>query len=112
MFFCLPVLFGCQTQIKPDGTQQVARICPRCHNASVFAAKSKTWFEFFFVPIFPLSSKNVWICGICQWQVPIQPGWEPQIAGAPGHHPPGPPVQGWNPPNQPGYQPAYVVQQK
>jgi hypothetical protein len=43
--------------------------------AAVVSAKKKTNFELFCVPIFPLKSKRVWACGICQWMVPIQQGY-------------------------------------
>lgn len=43
-------------------------------SAAVVSAKKKTTFELFCVPIFPLSSKHVWACGICQWMVPLQQG--------------------------------------
>jgi ribosomal protein L37AE/L43A len=105
MFFCLPIFFGCQTKIKPESSGQPSRSCPRCHNASVIAAKKTTWFEFFFVPVIPFSSKHIWICGICQWKSPQGAGqFEPAIAGA---HPPG----GYQQPNAPGYQPVYLAQQ-
>ncbi|KZP23608.1 hypothetical protein FIBSPDRAFT_737216, partial [Athelia psychrophila] len=65
---------GCTTKISPDSDQQ-PRVCPRCHNGSVFGAKSRQWFEFCFVPLVPMSSKHVWMCSICQWQVPIQQGY-------------------------------------
>ncbi|KAJ8519887.1 hypothetical protein ONZ45_g3200 [Pleurotus djamor] len=85
MFFCLPIFF---------------------------AAKSKMWFEFFFVPIIPLSSDHVWICSICQFKAPIQQPsqWEPQIAQNFGYYPPQNQNQNFVAPNHPGYQPAYVVQ--
>ncbi|TFK42737.1 hypothetical protein BDQ12DRAFT_290731 [Crucibulum laeve] len=101
-FFCLPIICGCQTQIAPEGDQN-PRICPRCHNAAVVSAKSREWFEFCFVPMVPMSSKQIWTCAICNWNVPLQSGWEPQQAGggqlAAGYYPPG----GWQ---QPGYQPG------
>ncbi|KAI6118754.1 hypothetical protein EDD16DRAFT_1692857 [Pisolithus croceorrhizus] len=86
-FFCIPLVFGCPNKIRPTG-DQTPRICPR---SSMFAAKSRIWFEFCFVPLIPLQSKDVWMCGICQLQTVMQPGWEPPVAG-PGH----------------GYQPTYV----
>ncbi|THV07905.1 hypothetical protein K435DRAFT_709039 [Dendrothele bispora CBS 962.96] len=108
MFFCLPIFFGCQDTVKPDGNEQVARICPRCNNGSVFAAKKKTWFEFFFIPLIPFNTKHIWMCSICQWAAPLGPGlWEPAIAYAP--------PQGWNSPPQSfqaGYNPGYPNQQK
>jgi len=121
--FCLPIIFGCPTKIKPDGDQS-PRICPRCNNASVTSAKSRLWFELCFVPLIPMQSKRIWMCSICQWSVPLQQGWEPAIPG--GDFQPGrpwqqqPPVGYMNapsghmgpPPNtyQPGYQPGYLNQ--
>ncbi|KAK7036751.1 hypothetical protein VNI00_011417 [Paramarasmius palmivorus] len=113
MFICLPILFGCQTKIKPAGGEQAARLCPNCHNASVFAAKSKMWLEFFFVPIIPMDSKDIWMCGICQWRAKMGPGlWEPPVAYGGGFHT----SQGYFSPQQPGsfqqgYSPAYIGQQ-
>lgn len=98
--------------------------------ASIVAAKSKLWFEFFFVPIFPMSSDHIWICTICQFRAPLQTGcvalcpshllplfsavthsqWEPQVASNFGYFPPPQQQQNWIAPNQPGYQPAYIVQ--
>ncbi|KAJ7074267.1 hypothetical protein C8F01DRAFT_14739 [Mycena amicta] len=125
MFFCLPILCGCQQNLKPEG-DPTARICPNCHNASVFSAKKTEWFTLFFVPLVPFSSKHVWLCHICRWIAPHAPGsvsvcqpahplpfpscvahtcslfsqWEPAIAHAHG----GPS------PMQPSYQPGYVNQ--
>ncbi|KAI6036831.1 hypothetical protein BKA83DRAFT_4167974, partial [Pisolithus microcarpus] len=87
-FFCIPLVCqcarfqqsDCPNKIKPMSGNQSPRICPRCHNASMFAAKSRTWFEFCFVPLIPLRSKDVWMCGICQLQTVMQPGWAPPIA--------------------------------
>ncbi|KAJ7582618.1 hypothetical protein C8J56DRAFT_955275 [Mycena floridula] len=86
MFFCIPL--GCHTSIKPDSNQEGrARLCPRCHNAAVFSAKRTEWFELFFIPIIPISSKHVWLCSICQFSAVLAPGqWEPPIAGQPGSH--------------------------
>ncbi|EPQ58401.1 hypothetical protein GLOTRDRAFT_110180 [Gloeophyllum trabeum ATCC 11539] len=111
-FFCLPIMFGCPTKIKPEG-DQTPRICPRCHNASVFAAKSRMWFELCFVPLIPMSSKHIWMCSICQWNVPKQPSWEPAAIGGGQYHHSGPaPPQGWaGPPGgnfAPGYNPGYA----
>ncbi|EGN96071.1 hypothetical protein SERLA73DRAFT_185591 [Serpula lacrymans var. lacrymans S7.3] len=108
-FFCLPIMIGCPTKIKPDGDQS-PRICPRCHNGAMFAAKSRTWFEFCFVPLIPMKSRHVWMCGICQLQVAMQPGWEPPVAH-PGYQHPGQTVGG-PAPNGYGYQPTYTQQQK
>ncbi|KAF8558410.1 hypothetical protein OG21DRAFT_1433128 [Imleria badia] len=110
--FCIPIVFGCPTKISPSGNQG-ARICPRCHNASMFAAKSRTWFELCFVPLIPFRSRLVWMCGICQLQTEMQPGWEPPLA-QPGYQHPGVPNQYGPPPvggpqnYGKGYQPGYV----
>ncbi|KAI0797871.1 hypothetical protein C8Q75DRAFT_739907 [Abortiporus biennis] len=111
-FFCLPILFGCSTKVKPEG-DQTPRLCPRCNNASVCRAKSRMWFEICFVPLIPMSNKHVWICTICQWEVPLQQNWEPVLPGQGfnrgGQAPwggPLPPPQSY----QPGYQPGYVNQ--
>jgi len=44
-------------------------------SVAVLSAKKKTYFELFCVPVFPMSSKHVWVCGICQWRVPLQQGY-------------------------------------
>ncbi|KIM87569.1 hypothetical protein PILCRDRAFT_815127 [Piloderma croceum F 1598] len=98
-FFCIPIMFGCTTKIKPDGDQP-ARVCPRCHNASVISANSRNWFELCFVPLVPMSSKHIWMCSICQWNVPLQQGWEPPVAG----------FQQQGPQGVHGYQPTYLNQ--
>ncbi|WFC94911.1 E2 ubiquitin-conjugating enzyme [Malassezia brasiliensis] len=49
-FFCIPIVFGCpdKTSQEGDGTPYV---CPRCHNAQVVEAKSRTWFELCWIPL-------------------------------------------------------------
>ncbi|KAF9648997.1 hypothetical protein BDM02DRAFT_3084095, partial [Thelephora ganbajun] len=64
---------GISQKINPDDGQN-PRICPRCNNVAVLSAKKKTYFELCCVPVFPMSSKHVWVCGICQWRVPLQQG--------------------------------------
>ncbi|KAJ7168196.1 hypothetical protein C8R43DRAFT_983393 [Mycena crocata] len=108
MFFCLPILIGCQQKIKPEG-DFTARVCPNCHNAAVFSAKKTTWFEFFFVPLVPLSSKHVWICQICHWMAPHGAGqWEPTIAYG-GYQQPNYET-GYAQPTPNNYQPTYLQQ--
>ncbi|KIM49278.1 hypothetical protein M413DRAFT_103107 [Hebeloma cylindrosporum] len=112
-FFCIPLICGCSTKISPEG-DQTPRICPRCHNAAVSSAKSKEFFEFCFVPLIPMSSKHVWLCSICRWEVPLQQGWEPQSVAnlpmQPGGYYPQQPQPGWQP-NQPQhYQGQYQGQ--
>ncbi|KAJ3483339.1 hypothetical protein NLI96_g6391 [Meripilus lineatus] len=97
LFFCIPIIFGCPTKIKPEG-DPTPRICPRCHNVAVQRAKSRTWFELCFVPLIPMGSKHIWICSICQWSVPLQPNWEPQQANF-GYQ--GPPYGVAGPPPRP-----------
>ncbi|KAM6500657.1 hypothetical protein JOM56_003671, partial [Amanita muscaria] len=65
---------GCPTTYKAQAHHQVPHVCPNCHNASVIAAKRTTWFELFFIPIFPMSRKNVWMCHICQWHAALNAG--------------------------------------
>jgi len=77
---CLPIIFGCPTKIKPEG-DQTPRMCPRCNNASVISAKSRMWFELFWIPLVPLSSNHIWICTVCQWEVPHQEGYQPAVPG-------------------------------
>ncbi|KAJ8592796.1 hypothetical protein M405DRAFT_732517, partial [Rhizopogon salebrosus TDB-379] len=112
----IPFAVGCPTKVKPEGSQE-ARICPRCHNAAMFSAKSRTWFEFCFVPLIPMNSKHIWMCGICQVQVNMQPGWEPQLAQPGYQHPQlqgqyGQNVFTQNAGYSPGYQPNYTQPQK
>ncbi|KAF8516905.1 hypothetical protein BU17DRAFT_50391, partial [Hysterangium stoloniferum] len=78
---------GCPTKISQDG-EQPGRICPRCSNVAVVSAKSRMWFELqvFFIPLIPMPSSNIWLCTICQWEVPHQQGYEPTLPGA-GFHP-------------------------
>ncbi|KAJ7847557.1 hypothetical protein B0H13DRAFT_84168 [Mycena leptocephala] len=68
--------------------------------ASVRSAKATTWFELFWVPLIPFSSKHIWLCSTCQWKAPHVAGqYEPPLAGgaAPGlHH------------SQASYQPTYM----
>ncbi|KAJ3851539.1 hypothetical protein EV368DRAFT_42924, partial [Lentinula lateritia] len=74
-------IVGCPTKVKPDGHEQTAHLCPRCNNASVFSAKSRTWFELFFIPLIPMNTKHIWMCSICRWVAPMGPDqWEPPIA--------------------------------
>ncbi|KIY43636.1 hypothetical protein FISHEDRAFT_53172, partial [Fistulina hepatica ATCC 64428] len=67
------LLVGCSTKISPEG-DQTPRLCPRCNNVAVISAKKRNWFELFCVPVIPMNSKHIWICTICNWQVPVQPG--------------------------------------
>ncbi|KZV75774.1 hypothetical protein PENSPDRAFT_35820 [Peniophora sp. CONT] len=100
VFICLPILFGCQTHMRQEG-DPAARICPRCNNAGVIQTRKRTWVTLCFVPIVPLKAGHHWLCGVCRWEVPLQPGWEPMSVDS-GH------VQsGGGAHFQPGYQPSY-----
>jgi hypothetical protein len=55
----------------PDA--RCADIC--VFSVAVVSAKKKTYFELFCIPVFPMASKHVWVCGICQWRVPLQQGY-------------------------------------
>ncbi|KAF7293811.1 hypothetical protein HMN09_01176900 [Mycena chlorophos] len=101
---CIPIIFGCTDKLKVEPTDDGAphRICPNCHNASVRPVKSTTWFELFWLPLIPFSSKHIWLCGTCNWRAQHANGqYEPPIAGAGG-----PPHHG-----QGGYQPSYMPAQ-
>lgn len=105
MDFCffIPVIFGCPTKIKSEGGQ--AHVCPRCHNAQVVPAKSRTWFEVCWIPLIPLKSKHIFYCNICQWKADQDGQFQPQVAqGGPGYQNQ-PQQYGYGPP--PGGQPGY-----
>ncbi|EGG01629.1 uncharacterized protein MELLADRAFT_110840 [Melampsora larici-populina 98AG31] len=69
MCFFIPLQFGCPTKISQVEDQKSdIRICPQCHNGSVYTCKTRTWFEFCFVPLIPFKSKQIWLCSICRWQ--------------------------------------------
>jgi len=129
---------GCQTKLKPEPNQtpRICPHCHNgkpqypftflnsliSWSASVFPTKKNTWFELFFVPIIPLSRKHILLCMICGWQAALinyecvhwygsylslclpNHSQAPVIASA--TKPRG--VQGWDVPNQTGYQPAYI----
>ncbi|KAJ7622660.1 hypothetical protein DFH06DRAFT_1231945 [Mycena polygramma] len=96
---CIPIIFGCQDRLKPEG-DSTSRVCPNCHNASVLSAKATSWFELFWVPLIPFSSKHIWLCQTCQWKAP-------HVAGQPD-----PPLPGGAAPglqhSQASYQPVYM----
>lgn len=100
-------------QVKQDG--DAGRMCPRCNNrklhtgavlrspssstAAVMSASSRTWFEFFWIPLIPFSKSHIWVCTICrkckfgvsraqtedaEWEMKVGDGHDPQ------------PPQGWN----------------
>ncbi|KJA18580.1 hypothetical protein HYPSUDRAFT_169073 [Hypholoma sublateritium FD-334 SS-4] len=112
MFFCIPIIFGCPSKIKPEGGESARLLCPNCHNLSVMRAKSTMWFELFWVPLVPLHWKHIWMCTICNWSQKVQKGQDdtkaPAESAAPASLATTPPS--YTPPRQPGYQPAYIGQ--
>lgn len=95
--FCFVVGCGEDFEQTNDG---VARICPRCHNASIVGGKKKTYLEFCFIPLsfLPISKKQIWICHICQWFVDADRGEPARVGNTPyGQQGPG------GHPQQPGY---------
>ncbi|KAF7322602.1 hypothetical protein HMN09_00038700 [Mycena chlorophos] len=112
MFICLPILCGLQQKVKPAGDSDV-RVCPNCHNASVFSAKKSEWFTLFFIPLIPFSSKRVWVCQICRWIAPHAAGqFEPAVAHGvfiqPSYQPGYVNAVPSSTPSEPSYQPAYI----
>jgi len=71
---------GIKHQGYVPGVIMVKRIYPLLLDSDTFqpaavsSAKSKEFFEFCFVPLIPMSTKHVWLCSICRWEVPIQQG--------------------------------------
>ncbi|KAF6765053.1 hypothetical protein DFP72DRAFT_869914 [Ephemerocybe angulata] len=120
MFICLPILFGVQTKQKRDGDKGVLN-CPRCHNGThngpaLFSSpifpnsdavqfmKRTQWFELFFIPIIPVSSKRVYVCTICQWSSSNAPSTGLGVAPLPPPY-----TLGYVEPNRPGYRPVYIT---
>ncbi|TFK29782.1 hypothetical protein FA15DRAFT_663047 [Coprinopsis marcescibilis] len=95
---------GVNSRVKPDKHNNASLVCPRCHNTSVIHAKDTQWFELFFIPLIPFSSKHIYICNICQWRF-ISPPPNQQS----GSTLPRPYAGGWAPPNHSGYHPVYIV---
>ncbi|KAL1406002.1 hypothetical protein Q8F55_007685 [Vanrija albida] len=104
---CIPIIFGFPTKISQDAPEP-GRMCPKCNNAAVVGATSRTWFELFWIPLIPFTKKRIWICSICSWQMKQGDGPDPQPPGAygpAGGYPPPPPQQQYQ--YQPAYPPAY-----
>ncbi|WWC58790.1 uncharacterized protein I303_101334 [Kwoniella dejecticola CBS 10117] len=98
-YLCIPLIFGFPTKFSQDADKQ-GRMCPRCNNAAVVGGNSRTWFEFFWIPLIPFSKSRIWLCTICQWEMKQGDGPDPQ-----------PPQQGWGrppPPHQPMYGQQHV----
>ncbi|GAA5827019.1 hypothetical protein JCM5353_008890 [Sporobolomyces roseus] len=95
-FICLS--FGCSKRYSQEDGQ--AHVCPRCHNAQVYATKEKNCLEICCIPLVPLGSKHVWMCSICQWSA-SQKGPPPPAAMQGGYQ--GPPQGYGGQPPQQGY---------
>ncbi|KAJ6618355.1 hypothetical protein B0H10DRAFT_2217868 [Mycena sp. CBHHK59/15] len=67
-----PLLFGYETQVKPDGVQ-AAHVCPKCRQSSVFSSKSTKEIIVMFVPV-SSSAEGLWVCVTenCGWMAPIE----------------------------------------
>ncbi|KAG0146537.1 hypothetical protein CROQUDRAFT_671049 [Cronartium quercuum f. sp. fusiforme G11] len=91
MCFFIPLQFGCPTKISQlEDEKNDIRICPHCHNAAVYACKTRTWFEFCFVPLIPFKSQKIWLCSICRWQaIKLNDGSGPQSINNTTLPPPG-----------------------
>ncbi|OCF54275.1 hypothetical protein L486_08189 [Kwoniella mangroviensis CBS 10435] len=103
---CIPLIFGFPTKFRQDASEP-GRMCPRCNNAAVVGGSSRTWFEFFWIPLIPFTKSRIWICTICQWEMKQGDGPDPQPPSqnrwGGGYRPPPPPQQ--------SHQPAYGQQQ-
>ncbi|WVF70278.1 hypothetical protein IAT40_005067 [Kwoniella sp. CBS 6097] len=75
---CIPLIFGFPTKFKQEDTGP-GRMCPRCNNVG---GGSRTWFEFFWIPLIPFSKTRIWVCTICQWEMKMGDGPDPQPPGA------------------------------
>ncbi|CDR48514.1 hypothetical protein NBRC10512_003423 [Rhodotorula toruloides] len=69
MFFCIPLVCGLDTKLKPDpsSASNGPLECPRCRNHSLQPFKRRQWFSFFWIPLVPFKAKHILFCGICQY---------------------------------------------
>nr|XP_019015133.1 uncharacterized protein I206_01221 [Kwoniella pini CBS 10737]OCF53914.1 hypothetical protein I206_01221 [Kwoniella pini CBS 10737] len=87
--------------------------------AGVVGGNSRTWFEFFWVPLIPFKKSRIWICTICREHpsaayqlgsiLMMNTEWEMKQGDGPD---PQPPQQGFGrpPPPQQPHQPGYGQQ--
>lgn len=60
------ILFGSKTKRKVIGQTKTVWTCKHCNNQNVWpVVKERDWFTLFFVPIIPMSSRQLVICPIC-----------------------------------------------
>ncbi|KAL7408923.1 hypothetical protein BDY24DRAFT_404915 [Mrakia frigida] len=82
-----PLIIGCSTRIVQDEEYNPPRLCLQCKYALVTKVTKQQWFEGCCVQLFPLSSKRVFRCSRCRWEVSEKDGFEPPVADHPGEHP-------------------------
>jgi transcription elongation factor Elf1 len=65
------IIWGMRSRSKALG-QRVLN-CPNCHrDAMTVAAQTRRWFTLFFIPIFPISSKQtIAQCGLCGYRYQV-----------------------------------------
>ncbi|WVR06057.1 hypothetical protein IAU60_003085 [Kwoniella sp. DSM 27419] len=80
---CIPLIFGFPTKFKQDAGGP-GRLCPRCNNYAVVGGASRTWFEFFWIPLIPFSKHHIWLCTTCQWEMRMGDAPDPHLPGAGG----------------------------
>lgn len=66
------IIWGFRSRGKSYGQIQMA--CPHCQKqAMTTISQSRRWFALFFIPIFPISSKNtIAVCGLCGYRYGIK----------------------------------------
>ncbi|OWT36085.1 hypothetical protein J008_06423 [Cryptococcus neoformans] len=91
MAVCIPLVCGFPEKFKQDNTpSQGGRMCPRCHNPAVVGGSTRTWFEFFWIPLIPFVKHHIWLCTICRWEMRQGDGPDPQPPNAYAQRPPPP----------------------
>lgn len=67
------LLFGSRNIISNDNASPIEAPCPRCGQVARIVGKTyRTWFTFFFLPVFPLSgSQRFSECSNCHAQFPV-----------------------------------------
>ncbi|WVQ77000.1 hypothetical protein IAR50_006679 [Cryptococcus sp. DSM 104548] len=90
MALCIPLVCGFPNKFKQDAPEPSGRMCPRCHNASVVGGATRTWFEFFWIPLIPFVKHEVWLCSICRWEMRKGDGYDPQPPNGYNGRPPPP----------------------
>jgi tetratricopeptide (TPR) repeat protein len=69
------ILFGSRNILSDDAADSVATTCPRCAQQVGMKARGvRTWFTFFFIPVFPISGrKHFTQCPNCGAQFSVTP---------------------------------------